>query len=108
MTMQLVLFGIYLYGIKLGEINLRLTAWVNGTKFILIPLIAFVVLGRVEMDSTVKGILFLELIVPLAVANVNLASLYHCAPRTVTVEVLTTSVVFLWIALILPTLLQMF
>ena len=107
-TMQLVLFGIYLYGIKLGEINLRLTIWVNGTKFILIPIIAFVVLGMVEMDSTVKGILFLELIVPLAVANVNLASLYNCSPRTVTVEVFTTSVVFLGIALILPTLLQMF
>lgn len=108
MTMQLVLFGIYLYGIKLGEINLRLTAWVNGTKFILIPMIAFVVLGMVEMDSTVKGILFLELIVPLAVANVNLASLYNCAPRTVTVEVFTTSVLFLGIAFFLPTLLKMF
>ena len=108
MTMQLVLFGIYLYGIKLGEINLRLTAWVNGTKFILIPVIAFVVLGMVEMDRVVKGILFLELIVPLAVANVNLASLYNCSPRTVTVEVFTTSVVFLGIAFFLPTLLQMF
>lgn len=108
MTMQLVLFGIYLYGIKLGEINLRLTAWVNGTKFILIPVIAFVVLRMVEMDTTVKGILFLELIVPLAVANVNLASLYNCSPRTVTVEVFTTSVVFLGIAFFLPTLLRMF
>ena len=108
MTMQLVLFGIYLYGIKLGEINLRLTAWVNGTKFVLIPVIAFVVLGMVEMDRVVKGILFLELIVPLAVANVNLASLYNCSPRTVTVEVFTTSVVFLGIAFFLPTLLQMF
>lgn len=108
MTMQLVLFGIYLYGIKLGEINLRLTGWVNGTKFILIPVIAFFVLGMVEMDATVKGILFLELIVPLAVANVNLASLYNCSPRTVTVEVFTTSVVFLGIAFFLPTLLQMF
>lgn len=108
MTMQLVLFGIYLYGIKLGEINLRLTAWVNGTKFILIPVIAFGVLGMVEMDPMVKGILFLELIVPLAVANVNLASLYNCSPRTVTVEVFTTSVVFLGIAFVLPTLLHMF
>lgn len=108
MTMQLVLFGIYLYGIKLGEINLRLTAWVNGTKFLLIPVIAFVLLGMVEMDATVKGILFLELIVPLAVANVNLASLYNCSPRTVTVEVFTTSVVFLGIAFFLPTLLHLF
>jgi hypothetical protein len=108
MTMQLVLFGIYLYGIKLGEINLRLTAWVNGTKFILIPVIAFTLLHYVDMDPIVKGILFLELIVPLAVANVNLASLYNCSPRTVTVEVFTTSVVFLGIAFLLPTLLQMF
>lgn len=108
MTMQLVLFGIYLYGIKLKEINLRLTGWVNGTKFILIPVIAFAILQYVDMDPIVKGILFLELIVPLAVANVNLASLYNCAPRTVTVEVFTTSVVFLGIAFILPSLLHLF
>ncbi len=108
MTMQLVLFGIYLYGIKLSKINLRLTVWVNGTKFILIPLIAFGVLGMVEMEPMVKGILFLELIVPLAVANVNLASLYNCSPRTVTVQVFVTSVLFLGIALVLPTLLRMY
>ena len=108
MTMQLVLFGIYLYGIKLTQINLRLTAWVNGTKFILIPVIAFGVLGMVEMSPMVKGILFLELIVPLAVANVNLASLYNCSPRSVTVQVFITSVLFLGIALILPTMLKMF
>jgi len=107
MTMQLVLFGIYLYGIKLGEINLPLSIWVNGTKFFLIPIITFIILGMVEMEPMVKGILFLELIVPLAVANVNLASLYHCAPRTVTVQVFITSVLFLGIALILPTLIQM-
>ncbi|MDO9303785.1 MAG: AEC family transporter [Sulfuricurvum sp.] len=108
MTMQLVLFGIYLYGIKLTQINLRLTAWVNGTKFILIPVIAFAVLGMVEMSPMVKGILFLELIVPLAVANVNLASLYNCSPHSVTVQVFVTSVLFLGIAFVLPTLLQMF
>jgi len=108
MTMQLVLFGIYLYGIKLTQINLRLTVWVNGTKFILIPVIAFGVLGMVEMSPMVKGLLFLELIVPLAVANVNLASLYNCSPRTVTVQVFVTSVLFLGIALILPTLLHLF
>jgi len=56
----------------------------------------------------VKGILFLELIVPLAVANVNLASPYNCSPRSVTVQVFVTSVLFLGIALVLPTLLRMF
>lgn len=108
MTMQLVLFGIYLYGIKLGEINLKLTAWVNGAKFILLPLIAFIILSYVDLEPMVKGMIFLELIVPLAVANVNLASLYNCAPRTVTVEVFTTSVLFLGIVFALPSLLRMF
>lgn len=108
MTMQLVLFGIYLYGIKLTEIKVRLTAWVGSTKFLLIPLLTFAVLQYVDMEPMVKGILFLELLVPLAVANVNLASLYNCAPRTATVQVFVTSVLFLGIALVLPALLRLF
>lgn len=108
MTMQLVLFGIYLYGIKLTEIKVRLTVWVGSTKFLLIPLLTFAVLQYVDMEPMVKGILFLELLVPLAVANVNLASLYNCAPRTVTVQVFVTSVLFLGIALVLPALLRLF
>lgn len=108
MTMQLVLFGIYLYGIELRQINIRLSVWVSGTKFILIPLIAFVVLQNIQMDSMVKGILFLEMLVPLAVANVNLASLYNCAPKTVTVQVFITSILFLGIVFMLPTILNLF
>lgn len=108
MTMQLVLFGIYLYGIKFKEINKRLTLWISGTKFILIPALAWIVLGQIEMESSVKGMVFLELMVPLAVANVNLASLYNCAPRTVTIQVFVTSILFLGIAFILPLILQSF
>lgn len=108
MTMQLVLFGIYLYGIELRQINIRLSVWVSGTKFILIPVIAFVVLQNIEMEPMVKGILFLEMLVPLAVANVNLASLYNCAPKTVTAQVFITSVMFLGIVFMLPTILRMF
>lgn len=108
MTMQLVLFGIYLYGIKLGELNARLSIWISGTKFIFIPLLAWIVLGQIDMESTVKGMIFLELIVPLAVANVNLASLYNCSPRTVTIQVFVTSVLFLGIAFILPLILKTF
>jgi len=43
----------------------------------------------------IKGILFLELMMPLAVANVNLASLYECRPKDVTALVLVTSLLFL-------------
>ena len=95
MTIQLVLFGIYLYDVKLQEMNRVLLAWVSGVKFLLLPLITFGVLSLVEIDSMLKGILFLELMMPLAVANVNLASLYECRPRDVTALVLITSILFL-------------
>jgi predicted permease len=95
MTMQLFLFGIYLYGTKIKEINKTLISWVVLFKFLLLPLLAFVVLYNIELDAMIKGIIFIELLMPLAVANVNLASLYDCEPKVVTALVLITSLLFL-------------
>ena len=97
MTMQLFLFGIYLYGTKIKEINTTLITWVLSFKFFLLPLLAFVVLETLELDSMVKGVIFIELLMPLAVANVNLASLYDCEPKLVTALVLLSSILFLGI-----------
>ncbi len=89
MTMQLFLFGIYLYGTQIKTINKTLVVWVLVFKFLILPLTAFFVLTNTVLESMVKGIIFIELLMPLAVANVNLASLYECKPK------LTTSLVFL-------------
>jgi hypothetical protein len=97
MTMQLFLFGIYLYGTKIKEVSKRLVIWVLSFKFIILPLIAFIVLANIEMDKMIKGIIFIELMMPLAVANVNLASLYDCQPRVVTALVFISSFLFLGI-----------
>jgi predicted permease len=95
MTMQLFLFGIYLYDVQIKEIGKTLLTWVLGLKFIIIPLVAFVVLSFVELDSTIKGIIFIELLMPIAIANVNFASLYECKPRVVTALVFISSFMFL-------------
>ena len=95
MTMQLFLFGIYMYDIKIKQINTRLISWVMSLKFILLPLIAFVVLLNIDLEPMIKGIIFIELFMPLAVANVNLASLYQCEPKLVTALVFISSVLFL-------------
>jgi len=95
MTMQLFLFGIYLYGTKIKEISKTLVIWVVSLKFIVLPLIAFVVLINIELEPMIKGIVFIELMMPLAVANVNLASLYECKPRVVTALVFISSFIFL-------------
>ncbi len=94
-TMQLVLFGIYMYGTSIKEINPRLIGWVMGVKFIFLPVVAFIVLSFLELDKLIKGVIFMELIMPLAIANVNLSSLYDCKPKTVTTLVLISSVAFL-------------
>jgi predicted permease len=94
-TMQLFLFGIYLYGTKIKEINKTLTLWVMSIKFLILPIITFVILYFLELDSMIKGIIFMELMMPLAIANVNLASLYDCSPRVVTALVFLSSVMFL-------------
>lgn len=95
MTMQLFLFGVYLYGTKIKEISRRLLIWVLSLKFIVLPLLAFIVLINIEMDSMIKGVVFIELMMPLAIANVNLASLYDCKPRVITALVFFSSILFL-------------
>ena len=100
MTMQLFLFGIYLYGTKIKEISRTLVIWVLTFKFILLPAVAFLVLVNIELDPMIKGIIFIELMMPLAVANVNLSSLYNCSPRVVTALVFLSSVLFLGIIFI--------
>ena len=94
-TMQLILFGIYLYGTKIREINRTLIGWITAFKFLLLPILAFVILSFVELDSMIKGIIFIELLTPLAIANVNLSSLYNCEPKIVTALVMITSLLFL-------------
>ncbi|MEN8147969.1 MAG: AEC family transporter [Campylobacterota bacterium] len=101
MTMQLVLFGIYLYGVKIKELNLRLTYWSVGVKFVMLPLIAFFIIRFTDLPTLVKGILFMELMMPLAVSNVNLAALYECRPKDTTAQVFISSILFLGIIFII-------
>jgi malate permease and related proteins len=100
MTMQLFLFGVYLYGAKIREVGKKLVLWVMAFKFVLLPSLAFVILANLEMEPMIKGVVFIELMTPLAVANVNLASLYDCKPKVVASLVLLSSVAFLGIVFV--------
>lgn len=95
MSMQLILFGIYLYGTKISAVSKKLIAWTLSIKFLLLPIVSFFILASIEMDSMIKGVLFVELLMPLAIANVNLASLYDCKPKLVTALVFISSTLFL-------------
>ncbi len=94
-VLQLIILGMYLHSVKLHNLNLKLTLHVQVIKFIVLPTLAFVILQFSYFTPMVKGIIFIELFMPLAVTNVNLSSLYHCRPQDVTAQIFISSVLFL-------------
>lgn len=95
MVIQLLLFGIYLQESQLKEINTRLLAWVMSMKFVIVPLLTSLILTLSSLSMQVQAIIFMELFMPLAVANINIASLFGCSVSTVTVLVFVSSLLFL-------------
>ena len=95
MVLQMIILGMYLQGVRLSHLNLKLIAHINIIKFVVLPAFAFFILQLTPFSSMVKGILFLELCVPLAVSNVNLASLYNCKPKDITALIFISSLLFL-------------
>lgn len=108
-VLQLIVFGMYLYNMKLGELNIKLLLHVNIIKFIIMPIITVWLLFFVlPLEPFVASVLFLELIVPLAVTNVNIAALYDCKPIDVASLILFTSLLFIPFLLIASYLLTSF
>ncbi|WP_292663038.1 AEC family transporter [Nitratifractor sp.] len=95
MVLQLMIFGIYLATVKLRRLRKELAFFVTGAKFVVIPLLAWGLLPLVGLDPLLFNVLLLELIVPMAVMNVNLAALYDCRPDQVAFLTFLTSLLFL-------------
>ena len=103
MVIQLAIFGMYLYSVEIRKIDWRLFSFVTLMKFVAIPLMALLTLQLYATDAMVYNVVLLELIVPLAVMNVNLAALYECKPTVVTFLVFSSSVIFaFYIFAVLP------
>ncbi len=93
-VLQLMIFGFYLAKISFKVVEKRLVLAVTAMKFIALPLIAFIALGFIDLEPLTKKIIFMEIMVPLAVANVNLAALYHCKELSVTTLIFVTTALF--------------
>jgi predicted permease len=107
-VIQLMIFGIYMSKVKVKEIDIKLNMSVNSIKFLLLPLVGFFVLYSIDYLGYVGAIVFMQLFTPLAVNNVNLASIYECKPIKVTSLILTTSILFIPLVTILLYVLELF
>ena len=95
MVLQLFIFGMYLHSVRVGDIDKKLFAFVSVMKFVAIPLLAIMILQLFTIPDMLYNVILLELIVPLAVMNVNLSALYDCRVNQVTFLVFSSSLLFL-------------
>ena len=94
-VLQLFLLGTFLQGIRIRELHPKLFIGTISQKFILIPLATAFILSFTDLPLFVQGVIFMEMMVPLAVANINLASLYNCKPKDVTSLILLSTLLFI-------------
>ena len=94
-VLQLFLLGTFLQGIRIKELQPKLFLGAMSQKFIIIPVVAALILSATPLSFFVQGILFMEMMVPMAVANINLASLYDCKPKEVTSLIFLSTLIFI-------------
>jgi hypothetical protein len=102
-VLQLLLLGTFLQGIRLRELSNRLLIGTLSQKFIIIPFFTMFILSFTNFSLFVQGVIFMEMMVPLAIANINLASLYECRPKDVTSLILLSTLLFFPLLFILST-----
>jgi len=94
-VLQLFLLGTFLQGIRIKELHPKLFIGTISQKFIIVPLATAILLSFTNLPLFVQGVVFMEMMVPLAVANINLASLYNCRPKDVTSLILLSTLLFM-------------
>ena len=82
-VIQLVIFGMFLATVSWRVFYPRIASIVLGSKFILLPLIALITIRLFDIKPFYAQLILLQTLVPIAVNNVNLASLYDCYPEKV-------------------------
>ncbi len=94
-VLQLFLLGTFLQGIRIKELHPKLFVGTISQKFIIIPLATAFILSFTDLSLFVQGVIFMEMMTPLAIANINLASLYDCKPKDVTSLILLSTLLFI-------------
>ena len=107
-VLQLFLLGTFLQGIRIKELRPRLFIGTISQKFIIIPLATAIILSFTDLSLYIQGIILMEMMTPLAIANINLASLYNCRPKDVTTLIFLSTLIFIPVLFILSEIIEYF
>ncbi|MBD3793167.1 MAG: AEC family transporter [Campylobacterales bacterium] len=94
-VLQLFLLGSFLYGIRIKLLRLPLLIGTLSQKFIIVPVTTAILLSFTQLPLYVQGVIFMEMMTPLAVANLNLAALYDCRPQETTTLIMLSTLLFI-------------
>jgi len=107
-VLQLFLLGTFLYGIKIIALKRFIFIGVMSQKFIIIPMVTALLLSFTDLSLSVQGIILMEMMTPLAIANINLASLYDCRPKEVTALIMLSTLIFIPVLFLLSGIIERF
>lgn len=107
-VLQLFLLGTFLETVRIRELHPYLMSSVLSLKFLIIPAATALILSLTDLPLFVQGVLFMEMMVPLAVANLNLSSLYDCRPKDITSLILLSTLLFIPVLFVLSYILNRF
>jgi hypothetical protein len=96
-VIQLMIFGVYMAGIKLKSSNMKLSLSTTFVKLIVLPIVGIAFAYMFKLPSDIAKILIVSLSVPLAVTTVNISALYNCKPYEVTYIIFLSTLLFLFI-----------
>lgn len=95
LTLQLMIFGTYLYSVKVKTIPWKLSLHISFVKHILLPIVGLIlIINFTDLNSMIASIIIMELMVPLAVNNVNFSVIYNVKPSDVAATILVSSAIF--------------
>ncbi|RYA24339.1 permease [Malaciobacter halophilus] len=94
MVIQLVIFGVYLSEVKIRTMNWKLSLNISLVKHFILPAVGIFFVLQSDLSSYVASVVLMQLMIPLAVNNVNLAALYNCKPYDVTANILISTITF--------------
>jgi len=100
-VMQLLIFGIYIATIKIKEVSFLLGLITIFNKFIVVPIVSFFVLKLFPLKELFFKAIMIEILTPLAVANVNLAAIFNLYPQKVAFLIVITSLIYLGVMLVM-------
>jgi len=95
MVIQLIIFGIYTANINIKEIPFKLSTIVMFEKFILIPVVGYIILQFLNINPLLIKVILLEISVPIAVSNVNLSALFDNQPEIIAWLIILSSILFI-------------